>query len=389
MEIGENSMKYELKQYDKPLLTFSIVRQELDKITYVIEWINEEKKHLLPIGLTPDSDSLAKWLKSRVIPKNREYVDQILSRSGLSHNDIIGIINICKGLSLNDSYWIVEKEFKGKFADYNLYQNNFTRTLALIAYTGYGSNTKKGFTSSPEYTTNGMLKKCWRRINGKIYLYKGGTSGAANTGNEPYSEYYASQIANTMGLNHIPYNLSKWKGTICSTCELFTNIDISFLPIYKLNQGNSLFEIANYLKTLGHEFYDAFSDMMIFDALICNTDRHAGNYGLLIDNKTNKPIKFAPIFDNGLSLFNYAMEDDFADIDKYAKTRFPAYGAISYEEIVKEFISERQKAQLRKLINFRFKKHSRYNLSNKRLKAIENFLQKRVHAFLEIKGKNE
>lgn len=389
MEIGENSMKYELKQYDKPLLTFSIVRQELDKITYVIEWINEEKKHLLPIGITPDSDSLAKWLKSRVIPKNREYVDQILSRSGLSHNDIIGIINICKGLSLNDSYWIVEKEFKGKFADYNLYQNNFTRTLALIAYTGYGSNTKKGFTSSPEYTTNGMLKKCWRRINGKIYLYKGGTSGAANTGNEPYSEYYASQIANTMGLNHIPYNLSKWKGTICSTCELFTNIDISFLPIYKLNQGNSLFEIANYLKTLGHEFYDAFSDMMIFDALICNTDRHAGNYGLLIDNKTNKPIKFAPIFDNGLSLFNYAMEDDFADIDKYAKTRFPAYGAISYEEIVKEFISERQKAQLRKLINFRFKKHSRYNLSNKRLKAIENFLQKRVHAFLEIKGKNE
>lgn len=389
MEIGENSMKYELKQYDTPLLTFSIVRQELDKITYVIEWINEEKKHLLPIGLTPDSDSLAKWLKSRVIPKNREYVDQILSRSGLSHNDIMGIINICKGLSLNDSYWIVEKEFKGKFADYNLYQNNFTRTLALIAYTGYGSNTKKGFTSSPEYTTNGMLKKCWRRINGKIYLYKGGTSGAANTGNEPYSEYYASQIANTMGLNHIPYNLSKWKGTICSTCELFTNIDISFLPIYKLNQGNSLFEIANYLKTLGHEFYDAFSDMMIFDALICNTDRHAGNYGLLIDNKTNKPIKFAPIFDNGLSLFNYAMEDDFADIDKYAKTRFPAYGAISYEEIVKEFISERQKAQLRKLINFKFKKHARYNLSNKRLKAIENFLQKRVHAFLEIKGKNE
>ncbi len=382
-------MKYELKQYDTPLLTFSIVRQELDKITYVIEWINEEKKHLLPIGLTPDSDSLAKWLKSRVIPKNREYVDQILSRSGLSHNDIMGIINICKGLSLNDSYWIVEKEFKGKFADYNLYQNNFTRTLALIAYTGYGSNTKKGFTSSPEYTTNGMLKKCWRRINGKIYLYKGGTSGAANTGNEPYSEYYASQIANTMGLNHIPYNLSKWKGTICSTCELFTNIDISFLPIYKLNQGNSLFEIANYLKTLGHEFYDAFSDMMIFDALICNTDRHAGNYGLLIDNKTNKPIKFAPIFDNGLSLFNYAMEDDFADIDKYAKTRFPAYGAISYEEIVKEFISERQKAQLRKLINFKFKKHARYNLSNKRLKAIENFLQKRVHAFLEIKGKNE
>lgn len=378
-------MLYEIRQYDTPLLTFYIERQGLDKMTYTIEWVNEEKRFLLPIGLTADSDGLSKWLKSRVIPKNREYVDQILARSGLSHNDIMGIINVCKGLSLNDSYWVVEKGFEGKFADYNLYQNNFTRALALIAYTGYGSKSKKGFTSSPEYTTNGMLKKCWRRDKGKIYLFKGGTSGAANTGNEPYSEYYAAQIAEAMGLHHIPYNLSKWKGTLCSTCELFTDIDTSFVPIYKFNQGSSLTETANYLKSLGQEFYDEFADMMIFDALICNTDRHAGNYGLLVDNKTNKPIKFAPIFDNGLSLFNYAMADDLADVDGYAKTRYPAYDSVSYEEIVKAFISDRQKAQLRKLINFKFKKHSKYNLPSERLKIIEGFIQRRVQTFLETK----
>lgn len=378
-------MLYEIRQYDTPLLTFYIERQGLDKMTYTIEWVNEEKRYLLPIGLTADSDGLSKWLKSRVIPKNREYVDQILARSGLSHNDIMGIINVCKGLSLNDSYWVVEKGFEGKFADYNLYQNNFTRTLALIAYTGYGSNSKKGFTSSPEYTTNGMLKKCWRRDKGKIYLFKGGTSGAANTGNEPYSEYYAAQIAEAMGLHHISYNLSKWKGTLCSTCELFTDIDTSFVPIYKFNQGSSLTETANYLKSLGQEFYDEFADMMIFDALICNTDRHAGNYGLLVDNKTNKPIRFASIFDNGLSLFNYAMADDLADVDGYAKTRYPAYDAVSYEEIVKAFISDRQKAQLRKLINFKFKKHSKYNLPSERLKVIEGFIQRRVQSFLETK----
>ncbi len=241
-------MLYELRQYDTPLMTFSLERQELDKLIYNIEWVNEEKRELLPIGLTTNSDSLAKWLKSRVIPKNREYVDQILVRSGLSHNDIMGIINVCKGLSLNDSYWIVEKDFEGKFADYNLYNNKFTSTLALIAYTGYGSNSKKGFTSSPEYTTNGMLKKCWRRISGKIYLYKGGTSGAANTGNEPYSEFYAAQIAEAMGLNHVSYNLAKWKGTLCSTCELFTDIDNSFVPIYRFDIGNSLVETADFLK---------------------------------------------------------------------------------------------------------------------------------------------
>ena len=377
-------MLYELRQYDIPLLRFYLKREELDKVSYTIEWVNEEKKHLLPIGLTIDSQGIAKWLKSRVIPKNREYVNQILTKSGLNHNDVMGIINVCKGLSLNDSYWIVEKGFTGKFFDYNLFQNKFTNTLALIAYTGYGSSINKRFTSSPEYTTNGMLRKCWRRIDGKIYLYKGGTQGFANAGNEPYSEYYAAQIAKVMGLNHVFYNLSRWKGTLCSTCELFTDIDTSFVPIYKFIQDNSIFGIKNFLKSLGQNFYDEFADMMIFDALICNTDRHTGNYGLLIDNKTNTPIKFAPIFDNGLSLFNFAMEDDLKDIDKYAKTRFPANNALTYEEIVKAFISNRQKTKLLKLINFKFTRHSRYNLPNKRLKIIEDFLRRRINTFLKV-----
>jgi len=61
--------------------------------------------------------------------------------------------------------------------------------LALIAFAGYGS------TSCPGFATNGMLPKGWRRVDGKIKLYKGGTSGASNTGFEPYSEYYSAQIA--------------------------------------------------------------------------------------------------------------------------------------------------------------------------------------------------
>ena len=153
-------MRFELKQYDNTLLKFSTNELTLGEITYTIDWVNEDAKSLLPIGLQLTPQGIAKWLSSRAIPKNREFVDRILARSGLSHNDTLGIIKLCKGLSLNDSYWIVEEGFSGEFADYNLYQNSFTRTLALIAYTGYGSNTRRGFTSSPEYTTNGMLRKC-------------------------------------------------------------------------------------------------------------------------------------------------------------------------------------------------------------------------------------
>ena len=378
-------MLYELRQYNIPLLTFHVEKQGIGELVYFIEWVNENQKNLFPIGFALTPEGIEKWLRSRAIPKNRQYVDQILARSGLSYNDVMGIINICKGLSLNDSYWVVEKGFAGKFEDYNLYQHPFARTLALIAYTGQGSTHVKGFTSSPEYTTNGMLRKCWRRIEGKIYLYKGGTSGGANTGNEPYSEYYASQIAEAMGLDYVSYNLAKWKGTLCSTCELFTDIDTSFVPIYKFSKVKTLTETSAFLKSLGEDFYDRFADMMVFDALICNVDRHAGNYGLLVDNKTNRPKALAPIFDNGLALLPYAMDNDFADLENYLKTRFPAYDGLTFEDIVKAFLSERQKSQLRKLINFKFKKHPRYNLPPKRLKALEGLIQKRVQAFLTIK----
>ncbi|MDE6284699.1 MAG: XRE family transcriptional regulator [Bacilli bacterium] len=377
-------MKFELKHFNQSIITFEYESKTLEGDACRILSVTENTT-LLPIGMEVSDKGLMAWLKSRVIPKNREFVETILSKMGLSTKDTLGIIKICKGLSLNDCYWVVEEGFDGKFENYNLYRNRFSQTLALIAYTGHGSTSARKFTSSPEFTTQGMLKKCWRRIDGKIYLYKGGTMGAANTGNEPYSEYYAAQIAKTMGIGHVPYGLSKWKGTLSSTCELFTSIDTAYIPIWRFVEKDTLLEIAEKLKCFGLEFYDRFVDMLVFDALIYNTDRHTGNFGLLVDSRTNEAKEFAPVFDNGLSLFNFAMDDDLADLEKYSKTRHPALGG-SYEEVVKNFITDRQLAKLRKMINFKFKLHPRYNLPKERLKIIEKFLQQRVQELLRIKN---
>ena len=374
-------MIYELRQYDKTLLKFEYVEKSLSRECHILE-VDKTNSFLLPIGLELTEEGLFSWLKSRIIPKNREFVEQLLSKMGLSHNDVFGIVKICKGLSLNDSYWMVEEDFVGKFKDYNLYDNEFSKTLALIAYTGYGSTQVSGFTSTPEFTTSGMLPKCWRRINNKIYLYKAGTSGMANTGMEPYSEFYAYQIAKTMGLDCVEYKLAKWKKNVCSVCELFTNIDVSYVPMHRFIKKNNLRETASFLKEMGEEFYNSFVDMLVFDALIYNTDRHYGNFGLLVDNKTNKPIKFAPLFDHGLSLFNYAMENDLDNIEEYSKTRTSAFG-FDFLVIAKEFITERQKAMLRKLINFKFERHKTYNWSQKRKKIIEKHLQNRIMQLLD------
>lgn len=148
----------------------------------------------------------------------------------LDINDTKGIIDVCLGLSLNDSYWVVPSDFTGKFANCNLYENRFSEALSLVAYTGVGTTNR--IKTSPELTTNGMLRKAWRFFDGDgIYLYKGGTEGAINAGKEPYSEFYASQIAERMGLNSIHYDLANWKGILASTCKLFTDIDTSYIAI--------------------------------------------------------------------------------------------------------------------------------------------------------------
>ncbi len=81
-------------------------------------------------------------------------------------------------------------------------------------------------------------------------LYKSGTEGFENSGKEPYSEFYAYQIAVAMDLNAVKYNLSVWKSKLCSTCELFTDIDTSYIPIGRLVQEGGVRAVLKYLKEL-------------------------------------------------------------------------------------------------------------------------------------------
>ncbi len=376
-------MSYLLKKYDINLLEFEFIHT-MDSSSVNILKVYENDKKLLPLDCEIDNASLFKWLKNRTIPANRAYVQNFLARNGLNEKDTEGIIRISKGLSLNDVYWVVDSEFDGKFDDYNLYDNRFSRVLSLIAFTGYGSYVGTTFRSSPEFTTGGMLAKCWRRENGKIILYKAGTEGFANSGLEPYSEFYAYQIAEKMGLRAVEYGLSKWKGKLCSTCELFNDKSVSFVSAGKLIKSGGIDAVLDYYRSLGKELYDDLIDMFVFDAVVYNEDRHMGNFGFLVDNRTNKIIQTAPLYDHGLSLFCYAMEDDLLNIDKYASTRSPALYR-SFDEFTKSIITDRQKKMLAGLADFHFVKHSRYNWSEQRMKIIEKFIHNRAEELTRIK----
>ncbi len=285
------------------------------------------------------------------------------------------------------------RSLDGTFEKFNLYDNRFSKILGLIAFTCFGSSIRSSLVSCPEFTTNGMLPKCWRREKGKIILFKGGTKGASNTGNEPYSEFYAAQIAEKMEINAVKYGLSNWKingkdnkpyHELCSTCELFTSKEYSFMPIGRLVKKGGMKAVREYYVTLGDEYVSALDDMLVLDAVICNTDRHYGNFGFLVDNRTNKISAPAPLFDHGNSLFNLAGLDSFDSpeaLETYAETLMPCV----YDDFIgtaRSVLNNRHRAGLRRLLDFRFERHSRYNLDRRRLKLIEGQIHKRAAELL-------
>lgn len=379
-------MRYIIKDADKPLLEFSADMQS-SEADLQIQKIYEENRAFLPLNLTLTNEGVERWLKHRTIPKNRAYVDALLSKTGLSINRPLGIIAVCKGLSLNDCYWVDQADDQTTFEKVNLYDNRFSQVLASIAFTGYGSIVRTSSLTSPEFSTNGMLPKCWRRVRGKIYLYKGGTSGFSNTGFEPYSELYAYQVARTMGVNAIPYTLTKdLKKTLCSRCELFTSKGYSYMPMGQLVKKGGMPAIRAYYTALGQEFVDALDDMIVFDAVICNTDRHYGNFGLLIDNVTNRIAKPAPLFDHGNALFSLGGPDLWEDetaFRTYADSLLP----VAYDSFLEEaatVMQPRHHRMLRKLLDFRFdRRATRYNLPANRLAMIEQEVRRRARWLLQ------
>ena len=118
-------MELILKQYDIPLLRFSATN---DSSTPEIEvhWINEDQRHLLPLDMELSPEGISRWMRRRTIPRNRAYVNRLLAKCGLNANRPMGILALCKGLSVDDSYWVIEEGFEGTFEKYNLFENRFS-----------------------------------------------------------------------------------------------------------------------------------------------------------------------------------------------------------------------------------------------------------------------
>ena len=147
--------------------------------------------------------------------------------------------------------------------------------------------------------------------------------------NNAFSEYVGSSIFKAIGFKTQTVLLGKYnykdKEKIVCACEDFTNenytlyefenLALSANPDKKIQtELSDIMEVIEEIKNmkqinimLNDNIREKFWDMFIIDSLIGNTDRHNGNWGILVDTK-NHSAQFAPIYDCG-SCLNPMLED--------------------------------------------------------------------------------
>lgn len=163
----------------------------------------------------------------------------------------------------------------------------------------------------------GVYTKYVRVVDGTKYLVKSGRGDRKSKTSilEPVTECICCDMARLMGIDCAEYTLeenceellsvSKWfydetKEKFFSANKLIKILDISRENLY----DNLISNIPNIKQDL--------NNMIVYDYIVNNTDRHLKNFGFLeVDNK----LRFAPIYDNGLALGSHLDDFELEDED--------------------------------------------------------------------------
>ncbi|MCF0128613.1 MAG: HipA domain-containing protein [Pseudobutyrivibrio sp.] len=305
-------MEYYLMNKDQRLLSFKTEYSFGD--TVVTETEQYAKK--LPIGFT----DISLWLENRNYAKHKESLKGYLSQWGMDNVD--GFIEITHCLGLNDTLWVKTVDSNLCWSEVSLYTNDFSDVMEKTAF-GNGLNGIEISTTdltSPEFVSPGSFAKCWKREEDGIYLYK--AQGSLSQGNEPFSEFFASQIAEKFSVPTVKYELTKLNGRLCTKCKMFTSEKVglvSFAGVFDISKKRyNIPSIIAACEELG--FGEEIRQMYLLDCLTLNQDRHLGNIGFLFDNDTFEIIGFSPIYDFNVSMLGDAYREDMksrSSIDAY------------------------------------------------------------------------
>lgn len=228
--------------------------------------------------------------------------------------------------SLTDHYWIrytKEEEWK----DLNFFTNSYNSLMGDTLFSKNINNLPKLQMSfeSPDMTTNGVLKKRWKRKKDKNILIK---HMSVSYQQEPMNEILVSNLLKKFQtIPFVEYFLYIEGYDLCCACENFVDENTEFIPAWYIytavpkdipdNPMDKEASIYSHLmKCINHfripDAEDFIDGMIIIDKQTMNFDRHLGNFGFLRDVNTGEFLGPAPLFDFGNAFF---AEDEYKEVD--------------------------------------------------------------------------
>ena len=225
--------------------------------------------------------SINTWINSRLASANRSGIHNLNKLNNLS--TIEKFLSLTRAVSCTDTIWVNDFYNYTTWNDINPYKHKTNRAVVEIAINGEST---VGYANircaSPQYTLDGSVDKCIKSTDDGLYLYK--TSGerwSDLAGCRSYCEYYASIIAEQLGLNDfVMYrmDLTKTPDNLIKPyvyCKLFTSEDYGLLQMqYSKYKNYSSDELSAELNT---EMRNQYKNMLVFDSLILNLQKASNN----------------------------------------------------------------------------------------------------------------
>lgn len=241
------------------------------------------------------------WCASRVLSLDRTYAKEILNSIGVSQaitdKDRANISLSYHCVSLNDVYWVRKQEECVTFKDINLYDNPLNEAVVEISLKGR-QMTVTNHELAQDLSTKGCFPKAWIRGGHGFKLLKDGGNDAVRR------ELLASKICQCFDIPQVIYRESIYDGQPVTESDIVTNKDYSMISkmafhIYACNHDLDTITVCETLDKI------TFYGMNILDYLIGNTDRHAENWGFLVNNSTNECVSLYPLMDFNQSFLSY------------------------------------------------------------------------------------
>ena len=184
---------------------------------------------------------------------------------------------------------------------------------------------------------SGRSEKKWiyNRDTGEIGLFKFPKSSETK---EHISEKLAQEIADLLGLKSAKVEIGIFEDRAGSFSYLINGKNetlvegINFIlrkyptydrdHLYYVRKNKKRYYCIGMIKeSLSFEIFREFLEVMIFDCLIGNSDRHHSNWAVI---KEKGKEKLSPVYDNGSSLACYVREEDIKDYLDEKQNRFYA-----------------------------------------------------------------